>query len=446
MSSHFQLIFVEATFVAVIGLIAFDLIDLSLAAMGGVILCYLAGLLEEEDILATIDHGGGTVALLFGGMIVARVLVPTGIFDWLGERLILFSGGSGQRLIIGMVLLTAPLCAILPNATVVLLLAPVIIRAAVALNIRFVPLLIVLVTVSNASGLLTLIGDPATFIVGSSIDMSFGEYLQKVSLGGLLTVLVILPLMPWLLKDAWRTRQPSVMERRARISQPGFALLALAAFIVMVGLFVLGEHLPRRIDPPAVAIMAATLMLLIVYSLHIEPIDRVLADVDWRTLIFIFSMLLMVRALMRVGALITIASLMASVFGTHTTAAAMGLLAGVGLLSAFLANTPVVVALVVVAKGYLVEVGVVPDEALSSHGFDWPDATLPVFMGMMFGATLGGNATLIGASANVVASGISARHGEPLSFGRFARIGTPIALTQLAVGAVYVLLRVWATR
>ena len=444
MSGHFQLIFVVATFVAVIGLIAFDLVDLSLAAMGGVILFHLAGLLEEEDILATIDHGGGTVALLFGGMVVARVLVPTGIFEWLGERLILFSGGSGRRLAIGMVLLTAPLCAILPNATVVLLLAPVIIRAATALKIGFVPLLIVLVTVSNASGLLTLVGDPATFIVGSSINMSFGEYLQKVSLGGLLTVLVIFPLMPWLLKDAWRSRRPATIEKKAHISRPGFAVLALAVFVLMAVLFVLGEHLPRRIDPPAVAILAATLMLLIAYSLRIEPIDRVLADVDWRTLIFIFSMLIMVRALVRTGALTTITSLVASVFGPHTTAAAMALLAGVGFLSAFLANTPVVVALVVVTKGYLVEVGLVPDAALSQQGFDWPDATLPVFMGMMFGATLGGNATLIGASANVVATGISARHGEPLSFGRFARIGAPIALAQLAVGAVYVLVRAWA--
>ena len=264
MSGHFELIFVVTTFVAVIGLIAFDLVDLSLAAMGGVILCYLAGVLEDEDILATIEHGGGTIALLFGGMVVARVLVPTGIFEWLGERLILFSGGSGRRLAIGMVLLTAPLCAILPNATVVLLLAPVIIRAALALKIRFVPLIIVLATVSNASGLLTLIGDPATFIVGSSIDMSFGKYLQVVSLGGLLTVLVIFPLMPWLLKDAWHTRQPAITERKAHISQPGFAFLALAAFVVMAALFVLGEHLPHRIDPPAVAILAATLMLLIV--------------------------------------------------------------------------------------------------------------------------------------------------------------------------------------
>lgn len=441
MSGHFQLIFVVATFVAVVGLIAFDLVDLSLAAMGGVILCHLAGLLDEDDILATIDHGGGTIALLFGGMVVARVLVPTGIFEWLGERLILFSGGSGRRLAIGMVLLAAPLCAILPNATVVLLLAPVIIRAATALKIGFVPLLIVLVAVSNAAGLLTLIGDPATFIVGSSIGMSFNEYLQKVSLGGLLTVLTIFPLMPWLLKEAWRTQRPPITEREACILRPGFAFLALAAFVVMTALFVLGEHLPRRIDPPAVAILGATLMLLIIYSLRIEPVDRVLADVDWRTLIFIFSMLVMVRALVRTGALTTISSVVASVFGSHTTAAAMALLAGVGFLSAFLANTPVVVALVVVTKGYLVEVGVVPDVALSQHGFDWPDATLPVFMGMMFGATLGGNATLIGASANVVASGISSRHGEPLSFGRFARIGAPIALAQLAVGSIYVLVR-----
>jgi Na+/H+ antiporter NhaD/arsenite permease-like protein len=114
------------------------------------------------------------------------------------------TGGNGRRLILGLICLIAPICAFLPNATVVLLMAPVIIRVATALKIDFVPLLILTAIVSNASGLLTLVGDPATFIIGSAIYLSFVGYLARASLGGLLSILVILPLLPWLFGDIWR--------------------------------------------------------------------------------------------------------------------------------------------------------------------------------------------------------------------------------------------------
>lgn len=441
------MIIVVTVFATVIGLIAFDLIDLAVAAMAGTILFDAIGVLDGDDIIGVIDSGGGTIALLFGGMVVARVLVPTGLFEWLGNRLVDFAGGSGKRLALGMVAITAPLCALLPNATVVLLLAPVVIRASRAMGIGFVPLVIVLATVSNAAGLLTLVGDPATFIVGSSIDLSFGEYLRRVSLGGLLAVLVIVPLMPWLLRDAWRMRRPTVTAgSKPKILRPGFAIAAVATLILMAVLFVFGDMLPHKLTPPAVAILAATLTLLAVYGWKVEPIDRVLADVDWRTLIFIFCMLLMVQGLVKTGALATMTGLVVSVFGSNLPVVAIVFLLGVGALSSMLANTPVVVALIVVTKGYFVEIGMVPDAALGRHIFDWPEATLPVFVAMMFGATLGGNATLIGSAANIVASGICARQGEPVGFARFARIAAPIALAQIAVSAVYVLGLWWFLR
>jgi Na+/H+ antiporter NhaD/arsenite permease-like protein len=116
----------------------------------------------------------------------------------------------------------------------------------------------------------------------------------------------------------------------------------------------------------------------------------------------------------------------------------MALLAGIGILSSLLANVPVVAASIVMVKGYLVAASVVPEIALAANFTDWPAATTPVFIAMMFGATLGGNATLIGASANVVAAGACAAHGRRVTFGLFLRYGLPIMLAQLAVSAVYV--------
>ena len=139
-------------------------------------------------------------------MVVARTLAPTGIFEFLGTVYLRATRGSGRRFLLGLLILVAPLCAVLPNATAVILLAPIIIRVAVALKIDFVGPMVLTAIISNSAGMLTLVGDPATFLVGSTIGMTFSQYLQKVSLGGLLCLLVIIPLMPRLMKDVWQVQ------------------------------------------------------------------------------------------------------------------------------------------------------------------------------------------------------------------------------------------------
>jgi Na+/H+ antiporter NhaD/arsenite permease-like protein len=125
-------------------------------------------------------------------------------------------------------------------------------------------------------------------------------------------------------------------------------------------------------------------------------------------------------------------------FGTDLLMVALVMLAGIALASSLLANTPVVAASLLLIKGYLVAAEVVPELALGPTFTDWPGATLPVFIAMMFGATLGGNSTLIGAAANVVSAGICANNGRPVTFMKFLRYGLPITVVQLAVSAVYV--------
>jgi Na+/H+ antiporter NhaD/arsenite permease-like protein len=146
---------------------------------------------------------------------------------------------------------------------------------------------------------------------------------------------------------------------------------------------------------------------------------------------------------MAVAALIGVCILLAlGLLDSEDPLVALVLLAGIGMLSSLLANIPVVAAALIMTKGYLVAVEAVPELALAAGFADWPSATLPVFIAMMFGATLGGNATLVGASANIVAVGIYANEGQRVSFMRFMRFvryGLPIALVQLAVGALYVL-------
>lgn len=438
--SELQIYLTIGVFAAVILVIAFDLIDMAVAALLGACILLALGVLDPNDLLAATVTAGGPLSLLFGGMVVARVLAGTGIFEWVGDRLLRATGGSGRRYLLLLVALVAPVCAFLPNATAVILVAPVIVGVARALKVGFVGPLILTALVSNSAGMLTLVGDPATFLVGSAIGLSFIDYLRLVSLGGLLAVLIIIPLLPRLMPEIWHARRalPDALPARS-IERPGFATFALLVLAVMVALFLFGEALPTRIVPPVVAIIGATLALLLVYGAHVEPVDAVLRDVDWRTLVFLGAIFVLVQAFTKTGLLQGLSVQLYLWFGAELTLVALVLLAGVGMLSSLLANIPVVAAALIMTKGYLAAAEVVPEIAQAAGFTDWPAATLPVFIAMMFGATLGGNATLVGASANVVAVGICANQGERVTFMRFVRYGLPIALVQLAAGAFYVL-------
>jgi Na+/H+ antiporter NhaD/arsenite permease-like protein len=246
------------------------------------------------------------------------------------------------------------------------------------------------------------------------------------------------------MKDIWQTKRslPSDLPL-PRLERPIFCVLALLVLVVMVLLFLFGEKMPMPLLPPSVSIIGASMALLIIYGVKVEPIDKVLHDVDWKTLLFLMCMFLMVEAITRTGILQSISHGMYGWFGAQLLTVAMVMLVGVALASGFLANIPVVAAMILVVKGYMVTAEFVPDLALGRAFTDWPAFTLPVFVGMMFGGTLGGNATLIGASANVVSAGICANHGRPVSFATFAQYGIPLTTVQLAFAAIYVLIVGW---
>ena len=437
--SDLQIIATFVVFAGVILIIALDLLDLALSALLGVSALIAFGVFSLQDILNIVRTFGGSLALLFGGMVVARTLIPTGIFDYIGSVFLRATRGSGKRFLLGLFVLVAPLCAFLPNATTVVLVAPIIIRVAAALKVDLVPALVLTAIVSNSAGLLTLVGDPATFLVGDSIGMTFNQYLRQVSLGGLLSLLVLLPPLPWLMGNVWRTKCSLPAELGPEpLKHPFFAGSSLVILAIMVLLFLFGDSLPMHIVPPSAAIIGCSLALLALYGTKIEPIDKVLNDIDWKTLVFLACMFCLVEAFTKTGVLHGVSQRLYGWFGVNLLAVALFIIAGVGVASSFLANIPVVAAMILLLKGYFVIARLVPEDALGAAFVEWPVITLPVFVAMMFGGTLGGNGTLIGASANIVCAGISARHGKPLSFGTFMRYGMPLMLCQLAVAAAYV--------
>jgi len=443
--SELQTYAVFVVFAGVILLIAVNAIDMTLAVMLGASVLMILGSLTQQDVISSLKSSEGMLSLLFGGMIVARTLVPTGIFEHLGTRFLLATRGSGKRFLLLLIAMVAPICAFLPNATTVILLAPIVIRVALALEVDFVGPMVLTAIVSNSAGLLTLVGDPATFLVGSSIGMTFGQYLRHVSLGGLLAVLVVIPLLPKVMREIWNVRRELPADLQPQpIGRPRLCAAALTVLALMIVLFVFGEDLPSDLVAPSVAFIGGSLALLVISASKVEPIEKILRDVDWKTLAFLCCMFWLVEAFTKTGVVQALSNHMYAGFGGQLWQVALVMLAGIALASSVLANTPVVAAAILLIKGYLVAAELVPEHALGPTFTAWPQPTLPLFISMMFGATLGGNSTLIGAAANVVSAGICAANGKRLTFATFLRYGIPITVLQLTVSAVYVLLLFYA--
>jgi len=325
----------------------------------------------------------------------------------------------------------------------VMLLAPLLPPIAAELGVNFVPLLILLVLVANSAGLLTLVGDPATFIVGDAINISFLDYLKSLSLGGAIAVGAIVLLLPILFPTIWHKQLDSLAELpHPRVNHPRMLVLGGIIVALVLVLFVVGETLPVPISPATVALTGAALCLLITHHSRIDTLQNILRDLDWSTLIFFMSVFVLIGSLEKTGVLSAASGVLALILGHNIALGSLLVLFLVGGLSSLVPNIPLVVAMVPLLKEYVVNVGLATPEILDPNfAGNLPIEVLPLFYAMMFGATLGGNGTLIGASSNIVAAGVAEQHGKRISFHTFLQYGLPVAAVQLTVAALYVFIR-----
>jgi Na+/H+ antiporter NhaD/arsenite permease-like protein len=440
---NWQAILSIFTFISVIFLIMTEWVHLTIAALLGALLLVFTNVMTLEDAIGYIGNSHGTLGLFFGVMVLVRAFEPTKIFEYLATQIVLLAKGEGKRLLIGIVAITTPICAVLPNATTVMLLAPLIPPIAEEVGINFVPLLILMVFIANSAGLLTIVGDPATFIVGDAINLSFTDYLWRLSLGGAIAVLTVMVTLPFLFRKIWKTKLDDLEHLpHPQINHPG--VLTVGAFIVAFVLlfFVIGESLPTPMSPAAVALLGAALAMLLSHQSKIDTVHNILRDVDWSTLIFFMSIFVLIGGLEKTGVISSVSGILSAILGTNIILGSLVLLFFVGLLSSVVPNIPLVVAMVPLLKQYLVNVGLAPAEVLTpDFQGQFPPEVLPLFYTMMFGATLGGNGTLVGASSNIVAAGISEQHGRRISFKTFLHYGIPVMLLQLLTASLYVLIR-----
>jgi len=411
-----------AVFLITYALIATERVDRTVAALGGGVLMLLFGIVSQEEGFAAIDLD--VILLLASMMVIAGVLRETGFFQWVAIRSVHVAGGDPIRLLVVLALVTAVLSAFLDNVTTVVLIAPVTLFIAATLGVSPLPFLISQILASNIGGAATLIGDPPNILIGSATGLDFVDFLINMAPVAIFTLVIVLGWLAWIFRPSVRTAVDvteaiASLDAEQVITDPALLRRSLAVLGLTIVGFLLGGVL--GIEPATIALAGATLLLLVAR----RNVHEALAEVEWPTIAFFVGLFVVVEGIVAVGIVQRIADWMLELTGGDPTLTTIGLLWFSGFASAIIDNIPYTATMIPVVQD-LGNAGV-PIE--------------PLWWSLALGACLGGNATIVGASANVVASGMAGRAGHPISFRMFVRYGIPVTVLSLAISSVYLWFR-----
>jgi len=416
-------------FVVVYVLIASEKVNRVVAALAGAGVILAVGVAGPGDAFFSHETGidWNVIFLLFGMMVIVGVLRQTGVFEYVAIWAAKRARGRPFRVMTLLCLITAIASAGLDNVTTVLLIAPVTLLVCERIGVRPVPFLIAEALASNIGGTATLVGDPPNLIVASRSGLTFNDFL--VNLGPIVIVLLIafVGLCRVLFRrdftaDPERVAEVMELDEREMIRDRGLLIRSLAVLALVLAAFSL--HAVLHLEPSVVALLGAGLLVAIS---GLRP-DSYLADIEWETLLFFAGLFILVGALVKTGGIDHLANGLVTATGDSLPRAMMLLLWGSALLSAVVDNIPYVATMTPVVEQLVSETGPFAGET----GLWWS---------LLLGADLGGNATAIGASANVVVTGIAKRSGNPVSFREFTRYGSVVAAVTLAIATPYLLLR-----
>ncbi len=423
-------------FILVLVFIATGWLHNTLAALVGASLAflftYLGSLIIPEmyifrfpRALTYIDWN--VIFLIMGMMIVIAIVEHTGIFQWLAFAAYKASKGKMVVLMAILVLIASIGSAILDNVTTMLLMTPIVVRIALTLKINPLALLMPSIFASNIAGVSTLVGTPTNILIGSYAGISFNDFLINQTLGVVLALLGLIIYSQIIFRkelNAAAKASPKILaklEESAKITQPGNLKKSAWVGLAMLILFVVGEGI--HLNPAVIALMGSTALLV-----WIRPnIEEMIKAVDWTTLVFFMMLFVVVGAIQEVGLIAQIATLLANIVAGNLLLAMIVVIWSSALLSTVIANIPFTAAMLPVIA-YL-------------------SATIPgaetkvLFYCLSVGAAMGGNGSLIGASANMVAAGISERAGYPISYGYFLKKGMPILFISVSIATIWLVLR-----
>jgi len=416
--------------------IATEIIDKTAAAVLGAGAVIGLHFISTSEALEAIDLN--VLFLLIGMMVIVNILSETGVFEWLSIQVARMVKGNGVLVIIMLLLLTAILSAFLDNVTTVILIAPITILLTQVLELPTAPVLILEALFSNVGGTGTLVGDPPNILIGSETNLNFLDFMTN--LGPVVVVIMLAGiLILWVMLRPKIKTSPTVQERISKahpekaILQPRNLLWSLIIFgFVLIG-FLFGHVV--HLEPGIVALSGAMLLVVIC---RIE-LHKVLSRVEWDTIIFFAGLFMLIAALEKAGIFENMAKLVLSGAHGNLLMATMAILWASAFISVIVNNIPLVMAMIPVIKS------VIPVFAQQMHITDphqlHTAVMEPLFWALALGACLGGNGSLVGASANVIVAQVAARNNYTISFWGFARYGFVFMIGSLVICSAYLYLR-----
>ncbi|MEU8618509.1 ArsB/NhaD family transporter [Streptomyces sp. NPDC048623] len=417
-----------AVFAGVYLLIVTEWVHRVAAALGGAALMLAIGATDDVSAFHSEETGidWNVIFLLMGMMMIVGVLKRTGLFEYLAIWSVKRARARPFRVMTMLVVITAVASALLDNVTTVLLVAPVTLLVCERLKLPAMPFLLAEVFASNIGGTATLVGDPPNIIIASRAGLTFNDFLVHLAplcvvLIAVLVLLCRVMFAKYFVYDEERAAEVMELREREAITDPRLLALGLGILGLVVAGFVL--HPVLRYEPSVVALLGAGLLV----AVSKVETSEVLGEVEWPTLAFFAGLFVMVGALIETGVIGELATSLAGTIGGAALGGSMLLLGGSAVLSAIVDNIPYVATMAPITGELVTEMGGDPD-----HVMWWA---------LALGADLGGNATAIGASANVVVLGIAERNRQPIGFWQFTKYGLVVTAATIAVSALYLWLR-----
>ena len=421
-----------AVFVAAYVLIATEKIHRVAAALGGAAIMLALGVTNAEHAFFSADSGidWNVLFLLLGMMLIVGVLKRTGLFEYVAIWSAKKARGRPFPIMVILIVVTGLVSAAIDNVTTVLLVAPVTLLVCDRLGVPPVPFLLAEVFASNIGGTATLIGDPPNIIIAGRSGLTFNDFIVVLA-PFVAVVLVVLVLLCRIMfrhafrYDAERVDRVMALRERDAIRDPRLVVLSLAVLALVLVAFTL--HTVLHLEPSVVALLGGLLLLALS---RLDPAE-VAKDVEWPTLVFFAGLFVMVGGLVATGVIDTMANAATDAVDGRLWPATMLLLWGSAGLSAIVDNIPYVAA----------TSPVVAEMVDASGGLAHAQV---LWWALAIGADLGGNATAIGASANVVVLGIAERAGHRITFWGFTKYGLVVTVVSIALAVPYLWLRFFA--
>ncbi|WP_314625896.1 ArsB/NhaD family transporter [uncultured Selenomonas sp.] len=414
-------------FVAAYALIISEKIHRTIIGICGAMLMILLGIINQETAIHHIDFN--TLGLLMGMMVIVNITSETGLFNYLAIWAAKKVEAKPISLLVALSLLTAVCSALLDNVTTVLLTVPITFSITKQLNVDVKPFLIAQILASNIGGTATLIGDPPNIMIGSAVGLQFMDFITNLTAICILIFIVTIALLIVIYGKKLHTtdelrEKVMQLDEKSQIVEPRLLKKCLFALAITISLFVL--HGQLHLDTATAAMTGAGLLLLISFPQKEAMIAKVLSKVEWLAIFFFAGLFILVGALVETGVIKMLAEEAIKITNGDLTATSMLILWMSAYASAFIDNIPFVATLIPLIQD------------MGQMGMTNLD---PVWWSLSLGACLGGNGTLIGASANVVVASMAAQRGKPISFISFMKIALPMMTLSIAISSVYIWLR-----